>query len=436
MGIYLPARLGDARFWMRSLFTNLMLVLTTGWVAAQPISNRAVRLEGMALIPGATFEMGQNAADIPKLKEKFGIKRDELFIEETPKHKVTIPSFYLDRFEVTNREFQKFLETNPEWQKGKIAPALHNGKYLQTWNGHDFSAGQENYPVVFVTWYTAAAFCGARGKRLPTEAEWEYAARGGLEGRSFPWGDEMPDKSRANYGGSGLGSATAVGKYPANGYGLHDMAGNVWEYLADEWRKYPIGSDTDRDESFLSVKTRRAIRGGSYGGGPVNMRVTYRDSHAPENAGDHVGFRCAATAPVQSEAVNELLRMHYRDRFAHFNRDASIIFSQFAHEYFSVGNGRVNEPDRAAGQKRMQAYFDASTFLEWDDITPPVIRVSDDGSMAYTLVHKKVRLLSKGKDGREQEETEIFAWTTTLKKLAGKWKVTSVTSTRTPEDDK
>lgn len=393
---------------------------------------------GMALIPGATYEMGQDAVDIPKLKEKFKINRDELFAEETPKHKVAIPSFYLDRYEVTNLQFKRFLERHPEWQKGKVSANYHNGKYLQTWSGYEFPAGQENHPVVFVSWYAAAAFCLAQGKRLPGEAEWEYAARGGLEGKTFPWGDEMPDEARANYLESGFGAATEVGKYLANGYGLHDMAGNVWEYLADEWRKYPINSNGDAvgDRSFLSVKTRRALRGGSYGGGPVNMRITYRDSHAPENAGDHVGFRCAMTAPVQSEAVNEILRMHYRDRFAHFNRDASIIFSQFADEYFSVGNGRVNAPDRAAGQKRLQAYFDASTFLEWDDITPPIIRVSDHGSMAYILVHKKVRLRAKNKDGKEQEETEVFAWTTTLKRDGGRWKVTSVTSTRTPESDK
>jgi hypothetical protein len=128
--------------------------------------------------------------------------------------------------------------------------------------------------------------------------------------------------------------------------------------------------------------------------------------------------------------------MHYRDRFAHFNRDASIIFSQFADEYFSVGNGRLTAPDREAGRKRMQSYLDASTFLEWDDITPPVIRVSDDGSMAFVLVHKKVRLRAKGSDGKEREETEAYAWSTILRRIGGAWKVASVASTRTPEDDK
>jgi hypothetical protein len=82
----------------------------------------------------------------------------------------------------------------------------------------------------------------------------------------------------------------------------------------------------------------------------------------------------------------------------------------------------------------MQAYLDRSTFIEWDDITPPVIRMSDDGSMAFLLVHKRVRLLDKNDGGKEK--VEVFAWSTTFRKIAGKWKMTSVTSTRTPEDDK
>jgi len=246
----------------------------------------------MARIPGATYDMGIDAVDVPKLMERFGIKRAGLFDEESPKHRVKIRSFYLDRTEVTNAQFKSFIERHPEWQKDKIPAAYHNGKYLQQWTGNNFPAGQETYPVVFVSWYAAVAFCQDLGKRLPTEAEWEYAARGGLKGKSFPWGDEIPDKTRANFLASGLNAPTAVGSYPANGYGLFDMAGNVWEFLADEWQKYPGKTDVAiRD--FLSVKTRRALRGGSYGGSAINLRVTYRDSHSPENAVEHVGFRCA-----------------------------------------------------------------------------------------------------------------------------------------------
>lgn len=410
----------------------LVLTLVLGSAAQEPAKSWA-RTANMSLIPGTTFERGIDSADIPRLMEKYNVKRAELFQEETPKHGVTIKSFYMDRTEVTNAQFKIFLEQHPEWRKEKIAATLHNGKYLRHWNGNDFPTGQADYPVVFVSWYAATAFCNAQGKRLPTEAEWEFAARGGLAGKEFPWGDELPDKARANFSQSGVNEPVAVGSYVANGYSLHDMAGNVWEYLADEWQKYP--GIAKRDD-FLQVKTRRSLRGGSYGGSTINLRVTYRDSHLPENAAEHVGFRCAMTSPVQSETVNELLRMHHRDRVAHFDRDAGYIFSNFADEYFSVGNGNVRSPDREAGQKRMQAYLDASTFLEWDDITPPIIRLSDDETLAYVLVHKRVRLLSKEQSGKQKEEIEVFAWSMTLRKISGKWKVTSVTSTNTAETDK
>jgi len=392
----------------------------------------------MALIPGATFEMGVDPSDIPRLMQKFGVRRAELFQEEAPKHKVTVASFYLDRTEVTNEQFKKFTDKNPTWQKDKIAANYHNGKYLQPWSNGSFPAGQDKYPVTFVSWYAAVAYCQAQGKRLPTEPEWEYAARGGLAGKEFPWGDEMPDKTRANYSATSIGAPTAVGSYPANGYGLHDMSGNVWEFLADEWTKYPTTNvaSVSATPEFLKVTTRRVLRGGSFGGSPVNLRITYRDSHAPENAVEHVGFRCAMTSPAQSADVNELLRNHYQARAAHFNHDAKVIYADFADDFISVDAGQVKMPDRDAGMKRMQSYFDASTFLEWDDITPPIIRISDDASMAYVVNHKKVRLLAKDKNGKMQENVEVFGWVSAFRKIDGRWKLEMVASTRTPEVDK
>ncbi len=150
-------------------------------------------------------------------------------------------------------------------------------------------------------WHAAVAFCRWAGKRLPTEAEWEHAARGGLKEKSFPWGDEPPDKTRANYHASGTGATARVASYPANGYGLFDMAGNVWEFTLDEWAAYtpspqvnPVaGGNLFADDSFQAVTSRRVIRGGSWGGAPINLRVAYRDSHPPEGTRDFVGFRCA-----------------------------------------------------------------------------------------------------------------------------------------------
>jgi len=259
----------------------------------------------MALIPGATFEMGTAPSEITRLQQAYRINRADVFSAEAPRHTVTIDSFYIDKYEVTNEQFKRFIDKNSAWRKEMIPNSYHNGSYLKGWDKDMYPPGKANYPATYVSWYAAVAFCQCAGKRLPTEAEWEYAARGGLSGKEFPWGDEPATKARANIGESGMGEPVQVGSYPANGYGLYDMAGNVWEYMADEWGPYPPspqinpvgGGSLYLDSGFYSVKTRRVIRGGSWGGAPINLRVTYRDSHPPEGAGNHVGFRCAKSAP-------------------------------------------------------------------------------------------------------------------------------------------
>ena len=268
----------------------------------------------MVRIPAATFRMGTDISKVSEIAAQFNIQNHpDLIQAETPQHAVTIDSFWLDRFEVTNAAFQKFIRARPEWSATRIPRQLNNGNYLNDWIGKNFPVGQANHPVVNVTWYAAFAFCEWSGKRLPTEAEWEFAARGGLQGRTFPWGNDLVDSSRANYRGSDLNAPTAVGSYPANGYGLFDMAGNVWEFVADEWGPYsdspqvnPVAGDfvpffvpfkqakgSASPMTFPGVTTRRVIRGGSFAGAPLNLRVTYRDSHPPDGAQPFVGFRCA-----------------------------------------------------------------------------------------------------------------------------------------------
>jgi formylglycine-generating enzyme required for sulfatase activity len=279
------------------------------YVAASTTRVRAAneRAGSRSLVRGAMFRMGTDPSDVPRLQQVFGIKRAELFAEEAPQHTVTLSPFYVDRYEVTNALFKKFLDKNPRWRRSKIEARLHNGNYLKHWDGDDYPKDKAEHPVTNVSWYAAVAFCRWEGKRLPTEAEWEYAARGGLSDKSFPWGDAPADKSLANYGASGIGTTTPVGSYAANGYGLFDMAGNVWEYTLDEWGPYnssaqvnPVaGGNLFLDDSFYSVTTRRVIRGGSYGGAPINLRVAYRDSHPPDGARDFVGFRCVKPAPTR-----------------------------------------------------------------------------------------------------------------------------------------
>lgn len=289
-----------------TLITIFILALAFLGLTMRPcIAQRAAvpANEDMAQIPGATIEMGIDAADVPRLQKFFNVEGVELFESEMPKHTVVVDGFYMDRHLVTNAQFKKFTDANPMWGPGNVPNNLHNANYLRHWKAAGVPAGKESHPVVNVSWHAAVAYCQWEGKRLPTEAEWAHASRGKLRGL-FPWGDEPVDKQRANYGGSGHGTTTAVGDYPANGYGLFDMAGNVWEFLADEWQPYSPGAQRnpvaggDRFEagdSFLRVKNRRVIRGGSYGGDPINLWTEYRDSHPPENAKDFVGFRCAKT---------------------------------------------------------------------------------------------------------------------------------------------
>ena len=141
------------------------------------------------------------------------------------------------------------------------------------------------------------------------------------------------------------------------------------------------------------------------------------------------------TVPAKVVAMNELLELHRQQRAAHFNRDAKLLMSASADDFTSVSDGKIQKPSREKSISGMQSYFDSSTFIEWDDIAPPVIRVSDDATMAYVIVHKKVHLIEKTEKGDSQEETEIFAWVAIYQKRNGQWKMTVMTSTRTPEQE-
>ena len=245
--------------------------------------------------------MGIDAAEIPRFQKLFEIHSPQLFPDEMPKHRVALAGFHIDRYLVTNAQFKRFVDANPQWQPEHISPELDNGNYLTHWKTAGALSDKANHPVVNVNWYAAVAYCQWAGKRLPTEAEWEYAARGGISGL-FPWGSEPADKTRANYSASELGDTSPVNEYPANGYGLFDMGGNVWQFLADEWQPYPKAAQKNpvaggnlfaNGTHFLQVKTRRLIRGGSFDGAPVNLWVEYRDSHPPNGSRPFVGFRCA-----------------------------------------------------------------------------------------------------------------------------------------------
>ena len=225
--------------------------------------------------------------------------------DEQPAHEVVIDAFFMDKYEVTNAQYQKFVRANPRWGKDRIDSVFHNGTYLYYWNGNDYPSGKADHPVVIVSWYAAMAYAIWVEKRLPTEAEWECAARGGLRKRDnkYPWGDVI-DSSKANYGRN-VGDTTPVGSYLPNGYGLYDMAGNVWEWCLDEYnpnfyraspRENPLAGDKTVDwiiNNFTDVKTDRVLRGGAWATDPKFLRVADRYRSPPMSTDDNGGFRCA-----------------------------------------------------------------------------------------------------------------------------------------------
>lgn len=239
----------------------------------------------MVRLGPASFSMGTDETEIAQLMVRYPDLPRDMFESEIPRHLVHLRAYSIDRYEVTSEQYRDFLLANPSWQPTAVPAPKSNGSYLKGWISLNFPAGQARRPVTYITWYSASAYCHWRNARLPTEAEWEYAASGGLERPEFPWGDAPPTPTGANWSGASIDHPTDVGQFPANGYGLYDMVGNVWEYTADRW--------PDNPSKPGQSNIRYAIRGGSYGAGVVNLRVRYRDSHPALGSGPHVGFRCA-----------------------------------------------------------------------------------------------------------------------------------------------
>ena len=248
----------------------------------------------MVLIPAGEFQMGSNDP--------------ESRVNEQPIHTVHVDAFYMDTHEVTNLDYKRFVLANPQWQKSRIPRSLHNGNYLKHWSGNNYPAGKANHPVTYVSWYAAVAYSKWAGKRLPTEAEWEKAARGGKSGLKYPWGNTI-SSARANYNNN-VRDTRAVGSYAANGYGLYDMAGNVWEWCLDAFDGDFYFSSPSRNplsdvntianldlilNDYTNVNTSRVLRGGSWISAARDVRVASRGGNSPSYARTRGGFRCART---------------------------------------------------------------------------------------------------------------------------------------------
>jgi formylglycine-generating enzyme required for sulfatase activity len=292
--------------------------------------------EGMVWVPAGTFWMGS----------------PDTFADAKPVHEVQMSGFWMDRTEVTNAQFARFVEATghvtlaeqepdpkdfPGAPPEKLVPgsvvfrppadAVPLDNHLQWWEyvaGADWRhpegpgsnlVGRENHPVVHVCWHDAVAYAEWAGKRLPTEAEWEYAARGGLDRKRFVWGDDFRPSGQwqaniwqgqfpnQNSVEDGFIGTSPVASYPANGFGLHDMSGNVWEWCADWYRpdtyrparqRDPKGPETSYDPQEPGMD-KRVQRGGSFLCSDqycLRYRPAGRGKGAPDTGNSHVGFRC------------------------------------------------------------------------------------------------------------------------------------------------
>ena len=237
-------------------------------------TNRTGSTDNMVQIPAGPFLMGTD---------------DFKSGRSAPTRTVHVDAFWIDIHEVTRGEYMAFLKAT-----AYSAPPPGMSQYCPT----------DDHPIVAVSWYDAMAYAKWAGKRLPTEAEWEKAARGGLFAQPYPWGDAAVNHNKANYGKINSGPR-AVGSYPPNDYGLYDMAGNVFEWCLDPMRPYdesqtqnPFGGSQHLDEviaNFESVREARVIRGGTWYL-EHSTRVDVRRSMDPKTKDGGVGFRCVKPA--------------------------------------------------------------------------------------------------------------------------------------------
>ncbi len=256
----------------------------------------------MVLIPAGSFDMGSSGADYPE--------------DERPRHRIALAAFFIDRYEVTNAMFSLFLnavrageekggrrwqwvvlrndtqtEERSAWYPAEII--FRNGTYLPL-------RGFDNYPVASVSWHAADAYCRWAGKRLPTEAEWEKAARGGLEHADFPWGDTLPPRESGPIFGKKWADnllpspLRPVGNYPPNAFGIYDMAGSVSEWCSDWYSNTYYASSPSENPQGPQKGVKKVLRGGSWVSLAMGLRTAIRYASAPDVLSNTSGFRCVS----------------------------------------------------------------------------------------------------------------------------------------------
>jgi iron(II)-dependent oxidoreductase len=244
----------------------------------------------MVRIPAGPFTMGSDKK----------VDRNA-YLVEVPQRKVYLDAYDIDKYEVTTVQYLKFV--------------LATGRSPQVdwkFDGGNFQESMATHPIMHVTWYEADEYCRWAGKRLPTEAEWEKAARGDADARVYPWGNEMAGLSRANFGRGGLSGPVrdrperlllyppiiSVFKYDnaVSPYGLFQMAGNVAEWVADWYDKDYYKKAPDRNPKGPETGTQKAFRGGGWVDSTPSVRVSQRNGTDPKTSMNWLGFRCAKDA--------------------------------------------------------------------------------------------------------------------------------------------
>jgi formylglycine-generating enzyme required for sulfatase activity len=259
---------------MNRLLAAALVIVGSAAIAQTPLSE-------MVDIPAGPFVMGSKEGPA----------------DEQPQHEVTLAPYSIDRFPVTNAQYADYL--NAISATAATSARLYDfddpdARIHRRGDRWSADAGYENHPVVEVPWAGAVAYCASRGKRLPTEAEWEKAARGS-DARRYPWGSEVPDKRRAQFEAA-YNQTVPVDALPAGAspYGVRDMAGNAWNWVSSAYRPYPYRADDGRED--LKSGPVRSTRGGGHDSRAPEITTTQRGrelSRNPASGHHNIGFRCA-----------------------------------------------------------------------------------------------------------------------------------------------
>lgn len=320
--------------------TGVQYYLSEDMVQNHPLPNGTNTQ--MVLVPGGEFIMGLN-------------DEDPLGIQPAGNIRISVNSFWIDQTEVTNKQYREFLNSLPPSERKEMLPdSLAWAREVGIpWEVYFRGEGYEDYPVVCVTWHQARQFAEWAGKKLPTEVEWEYAARSGVSGRIYPWDgiyarDPYTGSHLANFAPNGDHAVDGfvitapVGSFPANNFRLYDMAGNVTEWCKDAYfPSYKVLKMTQKQlvtpQYVRETERRKIIRGGSWASDDFFIGVGVRDYRFAKQASPRLGFRCAK--PARNPLMLSQAQQGYAQRTA---------------RQLNPNRVQINNPPDTAGQAAAQ----------------------------------------------------------------------------------